>query len=301
MKFVYILGLLFLLSPYAIANNNSIYYLNEGDRLNDIGATEKANKNLPIQLPAKPEYSSKGPNYRLTGDHGNKKLIAEVNGLEYEINLEGGPCFGISHIGDFTLNKQNEALIYSYPCGNCCPPDYKFVLYKGDGNFFVTKQFTSSWKGPTIETWRGKYSIVTEENNEGINTEQRENITKRFILDTTGQISVVEQYEKKYVKTIAEITSSQVAESKKSEGSLLFDIDGDGKKERLTCSLWERWGVLNQCSLYSHDNRKIGDLEIQGKRIGFLSHKTHNVNDIVCDFDEIWQWDKGDYVKNSKL
>jgi hypothetical protein len=159
----------------------------------------------------------------------------------------------------------------------------------------VTEITNSSWDTPVIEPWRGKYSVIVEEENEGKNNSPREHITKRFILDTTGDIKLVESHSKQHVQALIQITSQQVADNKE-VGELRFDIDGNGSKEYLRCGFWSRWGVINDCILYQANGsiiQKMSNDELQCKRIGFLSHKTSGVHDLVCDFDTVLVW-KGD-------
>jgi len=251
------------------------------------------------ELPSKPEKLSDGPDYEVTGDPGEQRLIATVDGFDYEIEL-GGFSNQIVHVGDFLLNGHNEVLLSNW-VGNCCPNGYYFVVYKGEGNFHVTDAFISAWSDPDIEPWRGKYSLVASENNEGVNTTKREQITKRFVLDTTGQIQtkLVESHAKQYARALAEMTSEQAA-AEGGRGTLRFDIDRDGSEESLTCELWERWGLMNQCALHKAGGtlvQRIPSDDLQCKRIGFLRHMTNGVHDLVCDFDQVLAWDGVKYVR----
>ena len=251
------------------------------------------------KLPPKPQVSKSGPQYQVVGEVEHQILIASVDGLEYQIPLKGD-LHRIEHVGDFTLNGGNEALLFDMPGGggNCCPSAYFFVVYKGGGNFHVTDVFANSWHEPRIEPWRGKYSLVVEENNEGANNSLPENITKRFVLDTTGEVKLVESHSKQYVRALIEMTSGQFSITNEI-GELHFDIDGDGSKECLRCGYWPRWDLIVDCTLYSASGKviqKMPDNEFKCNRIGFLGHKTKGVHDLVCDFDTVLVWQDGKYI-----
>ena len=68
-----------------------------------------------------------------------------------------------------------------------------------------------------------------------------------------------------------------------------FDLNGDGKKEYINCGYWDRWGVLTGCFL----SGKSFSYGIEGhcKRLGVLSSRSGNWHDLVCDYNEIIQFD----------
>jgi len=246
-----------------------------------------------IHLPPEPKSVAVGPQYEMDDLIPFKqKLLGSIDGLSYEIKLDDNVHL-LKYVGDFNLDGYNDALMMKFYGGNCCPGDYYFVVYKGNGYFHITDSFVSSWSTPVIEPWRGKYSLVAEVNNYGINVNPREQEVKRFILDNTGMVKLVESHSKQYVRAVIETTVSEGPDR------LYFDIDGDGSKEYISCGFWERWGVMIYCALFNADNRKIQDFPFQPKRIGFLNHKTNGKHDIVCDFDQIWVWDQGRYVEKT--
>ena len=248
-------------------------------------------KNLP-KAPVKIDIA---PHYRIIRkSSGDKAIIASINDLEYKIELHY-PYIGLEHVGDFTLNGLNEAFVSVGNGGNCCPLEFLFILYKGNGNFHITDKFVNAWHTPKIEIWRDRFSIVAVVANEGYHDNLRKKETLRFIIDTTGNVKQVESKSKQYIRAISEFFSKDVA--KLGTGQLSFDINDDGKKEHLTCDHWKRWGLMTNCKLFNDKGKKIQEIPIQCKRIGFLSNKTNQVHDIVCDFDQIWYWSNGKYIQ----
>ncbi|MBL6864164.1 MAG: hypothetical protein ISQ90_05190, partial [Rhodospirillales bacterium] len=72
--------------------------------------------------------------------------------------------------------------------------------------------------------------------------------------------------------------------------NLKFDLDSDGKNEEFYCPFWERWGLLNGCSIISE---KYGNIlkAPQCKRLGVLSEKKNGWHILVVDFNERWFFD----------
>lgn len=227
---------------------------------------------------------------------GPSTLVATFNGkASILINKSKGKCLQIVEQRDFDGDGSLDALVEDITAcgGNCCPNQFFFVSARPDGTFAVSDEFADSWKDPVIEKWKGHWSVVVVSNNEGVNRERPIETTRRFVLED-GKAVKVEEHQRKDMKAIVEMRSEIFkGEDPQETHTFQYDLDGDGKKDTITGKLWERWGRI----LWSVDfaNGKSFSSNDACKRIGVLSTKTNDVNDLVCDQDTVLHWNGAEY------
>ena len=71
-----------------------------------------------------------------------------------------------------------------------------------------------------------------------------------------------------------------------------FDFSGNGEQETLSCGFWARWGLLTHCEVefvarQAHQSAPLP--QAQCKEIGVLADRVNGFNQLVCDFDEVYQ------------
>ncbi|MDY6868497.1 MAG: hypothetical protein SVT56_11480 [Chloroflexota bacterium] len=226
-------------------------------------------------------------------------VIADIDGKKIEIPDKEERCIMMVEQKDFDGDGDIDLLLEdAVACGgNCCPNGFYTVSYQ-DGKFNISKIFNSSWSGIKVEKWKGRWSFLsTFINFAGANTDPYYEATKRHIL-LNGKIKLVEFIEKEEMKALINIRSSDFnMEKADKEKTYSFDVDGDGKKETLSCRLWSRWGTV-LCTIKK--DCKVIAKSIGGKRFGFLSSKTGGMHDIVINHDNIYKWNGKKYVETKK-
>ena len=75
--------------------------------------------------------------------------------------------------------------------------------------------------------------------------------------------------------------------------SFQYDLDGDGKKDTIRGTLWQRWGRIMWTVEFA--NGKTFSSEDACKRIGVLPSKINGVNDLVCDQGTVLHWNGAEY------
>ncbi len=135
--------------------------------------------------------------------------------------------------------------------------------------------------------------MVVTSNNEGMNTARPVEITQRFILES-GKAAKVEERRRKDLESIVE-TRSEIFDFNKVDEthSIEYDLDGDGKKDRINTTFWWRWGRMFW-SVEFADGKKFSS-DTACKRIGVLKTKTNGVSDLVCDQDTVFRWNGREY------
>jgi hypothetical protein len=223
-------------------------------------------------------------------------LVATFNGkTSVLIPKSEEKCLVIVERKDFDGDGLADALVEDETAcgGNCCPNKFFFVSAKPDGSFTMSDEFADSWADPTIEKWKGRWSVVVVSNNEGVNRERPVEMTRRFVLEA-GNAVTVEEHQRKDMKAVVEMRSEVFRTDKPDEThTIKYDLDGDGKKDTITGTLWERWGRILWTVEFA-DGKEFSS-HTGCKRIGVLATKSNGVNDLVCDQDTVLHWDGNAY------
>lgn len=229
-------------------------------------------------------------------------LYAQMGNKKYTIipeNMENGRCMQVFDSLDFDQDGYEDALItHIWACGgNGSPNAFFFCSYSKDGTFRLSEEFGESWDDPLIEMWNGKPSVKVISNLQGMTTEMAER-TERFILEN-GRAVRVEYKETQLLPAIVELKSADFTEKDKEEDrekKIYFDLDGDGKKDKISGRYWERWGSMLWDIRFGTGKYARTEDEGSRKRIGVLNSKTKGVHDIVLDLDDVMVWDGEKYV-----
>ncbi len=200
---------------------------------------------------------------------------------------------------DFDGNGFTDALIVVHPAcgGSCCADTFFFVSAEGGGKYKISPSFGNSWGSPTIEKWKDAWSVLVSETNDGITTEARSEVQKRFVLKA-GKAVQVEEKTRLALKSLVELKSDDFDTQKRGDThSVEYDLDGDGKPDKITGKLsglmnkWD-WGTLEWTVEFANGKR----FSSQGcRRVGVLEGSTGGVHDLVCDQDSIYRWNGTEY------
>jgi hypothetical protein len=265
-----------------------------------------ASKHIPkSETAAMPPLNGQAqPRYFTTTKEGlyDHELMVEVNGKVHTIvNQQAESCLEIIAQRDFDGDGVTDALVEDIQAcgGNAVGNSFFFVSAGRDGSFVKshllgTAKFGSSWQEPTIEEWKGQLSVVVVETNEGMNQEEPEEVTNRFVLKDRRAV-LVNESRRQPLETIKEIKSSDFDFERDDEVRFLrHDLNGDGKLDTIKCSFWARWGrILFEISVAGGNRKNFSEA---CKRIGVLSHRTGGFHDLVCDQDTLLRWSGREYA-----
>lgn len=198
------------------------------------------------------------------------------------------PCLGVALEEDLDGDGLEDALIEDSTCSSWGPPTYYFVAGTLADKFEV-HELASQAEPPELEEWNGRPSITITSNNEGFNLDRPQEIKRRFVFEH-GRAVKVEEKRRVELKALANLRAEQFQGAKDDEErGISFDLDGDGKKDRLAGTLWERWGRIFWHTSHADGGGAVGG-DLACKRIGVLPEITHGVHDLVCDFDTRLRW-----------
>jgi hypothetical protein len=168
---------------------------------------------LAAQTPPKtnPLLTSTSVEYTVekSGDFADATLRAKVNGKTYTlIDKSKEQCLEIVDQRDWDGNGLKDALVERITAcgGNCCPNSFFLAMAFPNGRFEISTDLADSWKDPTIERWKDRWSVVIVSNNEGWNTDRPAEITRRFVVQG-GKAEKVEESQRKEMLTLVEIRS----------------------------------------------------------------------------------------------
>jgi hypothetical protein len=220
------------------------------------------------------------------------ELSATENGKTYKLIPESkNQCLEVVEQKDFDGNGTLDALVQNTTAcgGNCCPNGFFFISARGGGKFDIGDPMADSWVDPVIERWKGRWSVVIVSNNAGVNTERPVEITRRFVFEN-GKAVKVEERQRKEIQSLLDLRSEVFKSGSPDERhQITYDLDGDGRQDKIGGTLWERWGLIVWTVEFANGKKAEGKPDC--KRIGVLASKTSGVHDLVCDQDTVLRWD----------
>jgi hypothetical protein len=229
------------------------------------------------------------------GDSLYNILRAKANGKTYTlIDASKEMCLAVADQRDWDGNGLKDALVERITAcgGNCCPNSYFFVSAFANGRFELSGDLADSWMDPVIEKWKSAWSVVIVSNNEGINNERPVEFTRRFVLREGKGVKISES-RRKDMESVLEMRS-EIFKDSNEEHSIEYDLDGDGKKDRISGKFWDRWGRIIWRVHFA--NGKEFKTETACKRIGVLKTVSNGVHDLVCDQDDVYRWTGNEYI-----
>jgi hypothetical protein len=217
-------------------------------------------------------------------------VFAERDGAAFAVSTiwENVRCLSVVVESDLDGDGYTDALIADGGCSSYTPP--KYLLVTGTmGDQFVTQELGVG-VDLRVEAWRGRQTAVLESNNEGWNLDRPERLTRRFAFEH-GRAVVVDEQHAVEQKALANLRAEDFLGAKPGQEKVLsFDLDGDGKKDALVGTLWERWGRIIWKIRFADGRVSDGGNNHACKRLGVLAEKTMGYRDLVCDFDTRITW-----------
>ncbi|ADV51294.1 hypothetical protein Celal_4051 [Cellulophaga algicola DSM 14237] len=235
------------------------------------------------------------------GEDLHKELIATVNGKETVlISFEDEACFDLIEIQDYDDDGYEEVLLEANACGgNCC--GNSLFTFSFNGNEFNRSNDIGYYFGGMNLNYdqHTNRQFVVETNAIGAgNTALCEDLEETYVFDT-HDFQLVESKGDHKLSALIELKSSDFLSQEAGTEylTIAYDLDGNGVMDQISGSYWERWGILNNCTIVL--NNEALEIEAIGspKRIGVLASKTNNVNDIVIECDTVLIWNGINYVE----
>ena len=117
--------------------------------------------------------------------HFMKALYAKTKREDIEIySLDDGVCMELGRQEDFDGNGELDVLVTHTACGgNGALNFFTIFLNDGKGHFKETKGFGYMIDDPTVEKWKGRWSIVVENHSVGHGNEELSEVTNRYVIE----------------------------------------------------------------------------------------------------------------------
>ena len=211
------------------------------------------------------------------------------------ITMEDKLCARIVRVSDFNKNGFEDVLIEVINgCGgNCCANSYAIFSYDGQ-KFLKTEAVGYDWNGIEISESSLEFNFIVETVNEGLgNTSMCSNKVETFRLNGFN-FEPIQTISEEKVKAITEIKAEDFLNREEEELFLSYDLDGDGKQDKITCKYWSRWGKIGLWEIH-FGSGIVYKGESSPKRIGVLSTKTRGISDLVLECEEIIKWNGKSY------
>ena len=226
------------------------------------------------------------------------ELIAVVDSSDCAslISVTEG-CFTINKVEDFNDDGYLDVMISYCEEGNSFPPFY--CIYSYNGKEFIKSAIIGErdWDGIEIIYDNGQFIFVEDFVPSGRGyTDLHCNDIKRTYIFNKHDFELLNSNSDNLLNAVnGEIRSSDFKGSYYDIKKLKFDLNNDGKADVINCRYWERWGSIWPGWTVNFSNGIIFKSESAPKRIGIMSTKTNNVNDIVVDCNVILKWNGQTY------
>ncbi len=207
----------------------------------------------------------------------------------------------IEHQGDYNFDGYLDVLVaWTAGGGTCCESRNQLFFFDGK-KFYKSEVLGYALTDKTVtRNAEGKYRfMMREDDNEG---EDEVCSMKTIVWGVKGfrAVKLLEIHDK-FIQAPIEIRSSifhKKGVNKEKEQILYYDLDNDGKKDKIICKYWDRWDSMFWHIAFA--NGKEFDAKSDARRIGVLSTKTNGVYDLVHDCGNIFKWNGKEYKEVKK-
>jgi hypothetical protein len=170
--------------------------------------------------------------------------------------------------------------------GKCCPRQFSIVSYRGQGQYHQSKPQGAALHLPMLQKDHGKWAITIENSVLDAYASYK---TQEVFAVADGELNRVDLLKPVNLAAIAEMNVATFDTLDKSANiDLSFDLDNDGKLDRITGSYWPQWGRVMWSLAFG--NGKVMQDGTPFKRLGILASKTEGFHDLVVDHDRVLTW-----------
>ena len=217
------------------------------------------------------------------------RLVANIH--DEELKGPAAPIMFIEKEADFNGDGVMDALVTTSGGGNCCPDTY-MIASVHEGKVVTTELVFEGG-----QDW-GQTSVI-EENGRLLVKHETDDATTFYAYGKDFDVKV-RTVPHVVLKTEKEIHGEgNLYTGTDLERTLKADLNKDGKKEEITCTIWTRWGLLTNCSLPLPDGSSQTS-EVQCYRFGVLRTSRNGYRELVCDNNKVIYFDGEKWVTDEK-
>lgn len=220
-------------------------------------------------------------------------LFAEVDGKNYLIYDPDFKYFAIKRIQqvlDLDGDGRLEVVFGLHFGGNGSGYTYAVASHRGAGLFTVhMHEDFYSWANVQVLEDR---SLVINQKSIGVGNVSMEENQYVFRFEN-GQLELVSQQSfNAILPAEIEILAADLRDDPSQSIILETHLDQDQVKDSIFCDYWLRWGSMS-CEIWSS---QTGPVKLPScKRVGVLNNSTNGFRDLVCDRDEVLEYDGTGY------
>ncbi len=221
-------------------------------------------------------------------------LVATVDGVRYRVATysieEHAHSLRIIAVKDLDNDGYADAVYRTHAGGNAVPAFTHVASYRGDGRFSVNALDDFNWDEPSVVRDGNEWRVRTQTVAAGVGNSTLHDEVLEFKLQDGVPVQVASATRSTLFSQHS--FSSGDVERGRDNHSWGYDFTGDEEDETLACGYWERWGLLTNCAVEYVKRGAVQALplvEAQCKEIGVLDQRVNGFNQLVCDFDQVYQ------------
>ena len=192
----------------------------------------------------------------------------------------GGEYIEVTKTADFNGDGINDALVSTDTGGNGSATVYYFITVIAGSLVKAEIPFTRFSRASARHD--GKRWMVDVSDEDG---------TRTFAFNGKDAVLIANKIKKRLV-SIAEVKGlGEDYSGPETERVLFADVNLDGKKERIRCEIWPRWGTLRCALPLPNGKTQRVPLHSGCDRFGALATISNGRREFVCDVDAIVRFD----------
>ena len=221
-------------------------------------------------------------------------LVATVDGVRYRVarysHEDNVHALWIIDVQDLDNDGYADIVYRTFAGGNAVPAFTHVASYRGDGRFSVNALDDFNWDEPSVVRDGNEWRIRTQTVAAGVGNSTLHDEIMEFKLQDGVPVQVAAATRSALFSQHS--FSADDVERGRDNHSWGYDFTGDGEDETLACGYWERWGLLTHCAVEYVARGALQAMPLvkaQCKEIGVLDQRVNGFNQLVCDFDQVYQ------------
>lgn len=220
-------------------------------------------------------------------DQGGNVLLAYLNGVEYQLSHPAWDILTPVEVMDrvdIDGDGRLDTLVSVTTGGNCCADSISIASYRGDGFFTFLDEtpLTGGWGGHEVVKEQGHQVIRINDTPTGYGNQDAHRGQRDYAFVNGHMELIAERTEHSAASEIAGLGLDEVKFEDGGRKTLTFDINNDATQDEVSCTYWERWGILNCKAMISGVEKPV-ELQCNHVSVSPVVYGIKRSHRLICD------------------